>query len=213
MKIARFEFALFGINTYAVFDPESGDCAIIDPGMSNAAERDAVVNFVKKNSLHVVAVVNTHLHIDHAISDKWTKDTFSTIIAASPEDLPLGQNLSQQARMFGLPVEVDAVEIDRPLKDGDTIRIGDGELKVIAVPGHSPGGIALYDQADGFLVSGDSLFAGSIGRTDLPGGDHRALIENIRARLLTLPPETIVYPGHGSPTTIGHELRSNPFLG
>ena len=100
----------------------------------------------------------------------------------------------------------------RLLKDGEKIVIGDGELTVIHVPGHSPGGIALYDKEGGYVISGDSLFAGSIGRTDLPGGDMRQLIGAVKSRLLTLPPDTVVYPGHGPATTIARERASNPFL-
>ena len=120
--------------------------------------------------------------------------------------------MKDQARMFGIPEEVEDVSLGHELKDGDVITIGSGRLQVLAVPGHSPGGIALYDAEDGFLISGDSLFAGSIGRTDLPGGNFSMLIESIRSKLLTLPPDTVVYPGHGPATTIGHELSDNPFL-
>ena len=212
MKIARFEFSLFGINTYVVFDPSSKECAIIDPGIISDEERQAMENFVRSNGLHVTQLINTHLHIDHAIGNEWIRSNFSVGVSAHPDDLPLGERMSQQASMFGIPLEIDDVSIDTELKDGDIIKIGNGELKVIHVPGHSQGSIALYDKADGFLISGDALFAGSIGRTDLPGGNHSQLLDSIRRNLLTLPDDTIVYPGHGPATTIGKEKRSNPFL-
>lgn len=212
MKIARFEFAMFGINTYAVYDPDTRECAIIDPGMSSREEREAIAGFVRNNSLRVTDIINTHLHIDHAIGNAWAVKEFGVAPSASPADLPLGERMKDQARMFGIPEEVEDVSLGHELKDGDVITIGSGRLQVLAVPGHSPGGIALYDAEDGFLISGDSLFAGSIGRTDLPGGNFSMLIESIRSKLLTLPPDTVVYPGHGPATTIGHELSDNPFL-
>lgn len=212
MKIARFEFAMFGINTYAVYDPDARECAIIDPGMSSREEREAIAGFVRNNSLRVTDIINTHLHIDHAIGNAWAVKEFGVAPSASPADLPLGERMKDQARMFGIPEEVEDVSLGHELKDGDVITIGSGRLQVLAVPGHSPGGIALYDAADGFLISGDSLFAGSIGRTDLPGGNYRQLVESVRRKLLTLPQDTVVYPGHGPATTIGKELRDNPFL-
>ena len=212
MKIARFEFSLFGIITYALFDPVTKDCAIVDPGMSTDQERQAVAAFIANNGLHLTHIINTHLHIDHAIGNSWLKEHYNAPVEGNEADLPLGARMMEQAAMFGIPIEVKQVEIDRKLKAGDIIKIGDGQLKVLHVPGHSPGSIALYDEADGFAIVGDALFAGSIGRTDLPGGNHRQLLQSIRENLLTLPDDTIVYPGHGSATTIGHERNTNPFL-
>ncbi len=114
--------------------------------------------------------------------------------------------------MFGLPLDVSSIKIDRYLKPGDKIKIGEGELEVIHVPGHSRGSIALYDKEDGFVISGDALFAGSIGRTDLPGGSMPQLLDSIKTRLLTLPEKTLVFSGHGAPTTIGREKQLNPYL-
>lgn len=212
MKIVRFEFALFGINTYAVFDPETKECAIIDPGMSSAAERDAIARFLENNDLHLTHIINTHLHIDHAIGNDWLKSEYGAPVYAHDLDLPLGSSLADQAMMFGLNMQIPNVESDHSLHQGDIIKIGHGELKVLHVPGHSQGSVALYDEADGFVVTGDALFAGSVGRTDLPGGSMPQLIASIESRLLTLPPDTVVYPGHGPATTIGHELHTNPFL-
>ncbi len=214
MKIARFEFSLFGINTYVVFDPETKDCAIVDPGMVSDRERKAMDNFIVSNGLHVTHIINTHLHIDHAVGNAWAAERFGADALSHPDDDFLGERMKQQAESFGLPFEIDqsAPVTNRKLQDGEIIRIGDGELKVIHVPGHSLGSVALYDAKDGFLISGDALFAGSIGRTDLPGGNYRQLIESITNRLLPLPDSTIVYPGHGPATTIGKERKSNPYL-
>lgn len=212
MRIARFEFSLFGINTYIVYDPETKDCAVIDPGMSSDMERNAIADFIKSNNLRLTQIINTHLHIDHVVGNEWLKSKYSAPTLANDNDKHLGQMISQQALMFGLPFDVKPVEIDEKLNDGDTITIGNGYLRVITVPGHSKGSIALYDPQDGFLISGDTLFAGSVGRTDLPGGSYKELMDSIRISLSKLPPDTVVYPGHGPVTTIGHELRTNPFL-
>lgn len=212
MKITRFELSLFGINTYIVSDPGTGDCAIIDPGMIIPEERQAIERFIASNHLHPVAVINTHLHIDHAVANEWSKGKFGIAAQAHPEDEFLGKRLEMQAAAFGIDGDFQVPVIDRKLHDGDVIKIGDGSLKVIHVPGHSPGSIALYDAADGFVITGDALFNGSIGRTDLPGGNHAQLLKSISEGLMSLPPDTVVYPGHGPATTIGRELRSNPFL-
>ncbi len=213
MKIAKFGFSLFGINTYVVFDPTSKKAAVIDPGMINREEEDAMVNFVKREGLTVTHIINTHLHIDHAIGDKFAADFFKAPVLAHQDDEFLGKRMREQAQQFGLVEKVENVSITSYLKKGDVIKIGDGELKVLHVPGHSPGGIALYDAVDKFVIVGDSLFAGSIGRTDLPGGDTNQLIDAVKSKLLTLPDDTVVFPGHGPATTIGREKASNPFLG
>ena len=212
MKIAKFEFSLFGINTYVVWDPDTLDCAIVDPGMIDAEEENALVDFIKRENLNVTHIINTHLHVDHAIGDKFAVDTFKAPVYGHKDDEFLGQRLKQQAEDFHLREKVDAVSITSYLNDGDIVKIGNGELKVIHVPGHSPGGIALYDAADHFLISGDSLFQGSIGRADLPGGNMNQLINAVKTKLITLPPETVVYPGHGPATTIAAEKRYNPYL-
>lgn len=212
MKVAKFEFSLFGINTYVVYDPATRKCAIIDPGMINREEDEAMTDFIDRNGLTVTHVINTHLHIDHAIGDAKASRLFSAPILAHKDDEFLGKLLKEQAASFGINERVDEMSVTSYLEDGEKIRIGDGELEVIHVPGHSPGSIALYDKADGFVIAGDALFAGSVGRADLPGGDMKTLIAAIKNRLLTLPPETTVFPGHGPATTIEREKSSNPFL-
>lgn len=212
MKIARFEFSLFGINTYVVVDPATRECAVIDPGMINEEEQNALTRFIERNNLSVTHLINTHMHVDHAIGDAFVKDTYGVPVEGHEADAVLGERLKQQALMFGMNEEVGDISIDRPLKEGDIIHIGEGELEVLHVPGHSPGSIVLYDRADGFLIAGDVLFERSIGRTDLPGGNHGLLVEGIKGKLFTLPDNTIVYPGHGGATTIGAEKSGNPFL-
>lgn len=212
MKVAIFQFYLFGITTYVVYDPTTSCCAVVDPGMLGPNEEEAISDFISKNGLKVTNIINTHLHIDHVIGNAYIKKMYNVPVLAAKEDEPLGQRVKQQALMFGVDEKIDEVKISQYLKDGDVIKIGNGELKVIAVPGHSPGSIALYDEKDGFVIAGDALFKGSIGRTDLPGGNYSQLISSIKNRLLTLPPTTVVYSGHGPSTLIGEEARYNPFL-
>ncbi len=212
MNIAKFEFSLFGINTYVVYDPTEKKAAIIDPGMINREEEDAIINFIQKNQLTITHIINTHLHIDHAIGASFAKEQFKVPLFAHKDDEMLGDRLQQQALMFGISEKVEDVSIDSYLQVGDTIKIGAGTLNVLHVPGHSPGSIALFDKEGGFVITGDALFAGSVGRTDLPGGSMPQLMRSIKDNLLTLPDGTAVYPGHGPATTIGREKSSNPFL-
>ena len=212
MQIAIFQFSLFGINTYLVFDPETHDCAIVDPGMSTPEEEKAIENFIAEKGLTLQHIINTHLHIDHVAGIPFLREKYGAPVLAHEGDKFLGEKIHQQAAAFGLDMEIESIKISEYLKDGDKIQIGHGHLDVIEVPGHSKGSIALYDPEGKWLISGDALFQGSIGRTDLPGGNYRELIENIEEKLLSLPEDTVVFPGHGPATTIGEEKISNPFL-
>lgn len=212
MQIAIFQFSLFGINTYLIFDPDTKECAIVDPGMSSPEEEKAIENFIADKGLKLTQIINTHLHIDHVAGIPYLREKYGAPILAHEGDKFLGQGLNQQARMFGLNLPLGNIEISEYIKDGDKIKIGNGTLEVISVPGHSKGSIALYDREGGYLISGDALFKGSIGRTDLPGGNYRELIDSIESQLLSLPDETVVFPGHGPSSTIGEEKKSNPFL-
>lgn len=212
MQVAIFQFSLFGINTYLVFDPSSKECAVIDPGMSNSEEEKAIENFIAEKGLHLSQVINTHLHIDHVAGIPFLHKKYGAPILAHEGDKFLGDNVAQQASMFGLNLSLDNIEISEYIKAGDIIKIGNGSLEVIDVPGHSKGSIALYDKEGGYIITGDALFKGSIGRTDLPGGNYRELINSIENKLLSLPDDTVIFPGHGPSSTIGEEKRSNPFL-
>lgn len=212
MKIAIFQFSLFGINTYVVWDPQTKDTAVVDPGMINKREEEAMAEFIERNNLKVCAILNTHLHLDHAAGNAWTKHATQAPVMASSQDSYLGKRMDEQAAMFGIERDFKNVTLDRDLKPGDCVAIGNGRLEVLAVPGHSRGSLAFYDREDGFVIVGDALFQGSIGRTDLPGGDQATLIRSITSQLLTLPDSTVVYPGHGEPTTIGAEKSHNPFI-
>lgn len=212
MKLVRFGFSLFGINTYLVVDEASKKCAVVDPGMIEPDEENALVDYIERNKLHVVDVINTHLHVDHAIGDKFVAEKFRVPVLGHRSDETLGRRLQEQAEMFGMRGKLDSVSLTFYLEDGDRVSIGDGELEVLHVPGHSPGSIALYDPQGHWVIVGDALFAGSIGRTDLPGGDYATLVGAINDRLMALPDDTAVYPGHGPATTIGQERKYNPYL-
>lgn len=213
MKLQRFEFNMFGVNTYIAWNPATLEAAVIDPGMSNAAECQLLSDFISRNNLKVTALLNTHLHIDHVLGDDYVERHYGIGLQAGAADSILLDRLQQQAQMFHLRVALpEALHISIALKPGDRIRLGDQFFTVISVPGHSPGSLAFYCAESGFVITGDALFRGSIGRTDLPGGHYPTLVRAITDNLLTLPPATIVYPGHGPSTTIAAEISSNPFL-
>lgn len=212
MEIIQLVVNAFGENTYIVADMKSRECAIIDPGMSNQRERTALIQAIERDNLKPTHLINTHLHIDHVLGNSFVATTYGLKVEGNKNDAFLGSRIVEQARMFGLTNDADNTVIETYLEDGDEIHIGDSILKVIGVPGHSPGSIALYSPESHFVITGDALFAGSIGRTDLPGGDYATLINSITKNLMALPEDTIVYPGHGPSTTIGKEKMQNPYL-
>lgn len=203
---------MFGVNTYVVYDPESRQAAVIDPGMINSEEIEALDRFIEREHLNVTQLINTHMHLDHIFGNGYVREKYGVKTQASKLDAFLAGDVAGQAQKFHLPYKLENAPIDVDLKDGDIIQVGSGELHVLAVPGHSPGSIALYDKKDGWVITGDALFQGSIGRTDLPGGDHGTLVRAVTDKLLSLPPETVVLPGHGPETNIGWERLHNPFL-
>ena len=212
MIVSRFTFNLFGVNTYILGDADSREAVIIDPGMTKETECKQIDDFVRENSLKLCHMINTHMHIDHSFGVSYISRTYGLPLEANKEDQFLAERIQQQAKMFGLPISVEDLNINTALVDGQIINVGSEELRVIHVPGHSPGGIAFYSPESGFLISGDSLFQRSIGRTDLPGGDYNQLINSLNMKLMTLPGETVVYPGHGPETMIKDEKDFNPYL-
>lgn len=213
MKIKTLEFNPFGVNTYIVWNKDTLEAAVVDPGMSNQNECFRFKQFVEIERLQITKLINTHLHIDHTLGNEFVEATYGVSLMAHSDDAPLGAMRAQQAAMFNLRgVATDAVQIGTEIKAGDKIYLGDEHLEVLEVPGHSPGSIALYSPADGFVITGDALFRGSVGRTDLPGGNHSTLINSIKTHLMTLPSDTVVYPGHGPATIIGQEAKTNPFI-
>lgn len=208
--VETFVFNPFQENTYIVYD-ETKACIIVDAGCHSKDEQDELVNFIETNGLKPKLAVNTHGHVDHILGSAFVKEMYNIDIAGNPEDLPLIQMAPTQALMYGLTID-DVPSIDVNLNDGDVVAFGNTKLQVIHTPGHSLGSICLHNVDKGYLLSGDTLFRGSIGRTDLPGGNYDRIIESIKNKLLSLNPDTKVYPGHGEASSIGWEKSNNPFL-
>jgi len=194
------------VNCYLLACPQSLAALVIDPG----ADGERILAAVQANGWQIDKIVNTHGHFDHVGGNRALVAASGAPLLMHADDLPLLERAQTHARTYGLETETSPVP-DQFLQDGDEITCGTLRCRVIHLPGHSPGGIALH--CGGHLFVGDVLFAGSVGRTDLPGGDHRQLIEGIRSKLWSLPGETVVHPGHGPDTTIAREMRSNPFAG
>ena len=212
MKTVRFEVNPFGENTYVAYDEKSRDAVVIDPGMMNQHERDGVIQFLTDHSLHVKCVLITHVHVDHVASAAWLAQQCKAPVYSSEGDSPLSAALPAQAQRFGLRISIEPLSVDKYVKEGDKLLIGGEEIQVIAVPGHSLGGLAFYLPQSNAVFVGDSVFLGSIGRTDLPGGSQSQLIQSVKSKILTLPADTLVLPGHGPSTTVGDEQATNPYL-
>ena len=210
VKIKSFVFNDFQENTIVLSD-ESNRCIFIDPGCFVEQERKELDNFLKDNNLTPEMIVNTHCHVDHILGNNYLVDKYNLPVYAHVSDEKLIATAKEYAKLFGLNISSPPA-VTSYLKDGDTLSFGNSSLSVIHVPGHSPGSIALYHLEQKFIIAGDVLFYGSIGRTDLPGGNYDMLINSIRQKLLTLPGDVIVYPGHGPVTTIQQEHDTNPFL-
>jgi glyoxylase-like metal-dependent hydrolase (beta-lactamase superfamily II) len=201
MHIEQIPVSPFVQNCTLLYD--GGELVVVDPGEVTRELRDAI------EGENVTMVFNTHCHIDHAGGNAEMVRLTGAPLVCHEAEVPLLQFLEQQGQMFGVSCEPSPAP-DRFVKEGDTIRVGDTELLVLFTPGHSPGHVALL--GDGFIIGGDCLFSGSIGRTDLPGGDYDTLMRTLRDKFLTLPDDTVVYNGHGPVTTIGRERRTNPFM-
>ena len=210
MQVHRLVFSPFEVNTYIITD-KSKECIIIDPACNNKQEQEYLIQFIKENNLKPVKLLNTHCHLDHVFGNKFVSDTFSLETEAHKEEDFNIKNAVNAGRMYGVQME-EPYPIKTYLKEGDKIKFGFSELKMLHVPGHTAGSLVFYNETDKFAVVGDVLFNGSIGRTDLPGGDYDTLISGIKSKLFKLDNNTIVYSGHGIETSIGKEKASNPFL-
>jgi glyoxylase-like metal-dependent hydrolase (beta-lactamase superfamily II) len=210
ISVETLVFNSFQVNTYLVKDDE-GSCLVVDPAFYLAEERSLFDTYIREKNLKVLGQLNTHCHVDHVLGVKYMQEKYSCPLRAHKEEAGLLNNAPLMGEIYGLKVEAFS-GIDEEISDRDKIPLHQYSLEAILVPGHSPGSLSFYSPEGGFVITGDALFQGSIGRTDLPGGDYDTLIHSIRTRLLTLPPETLVFPGHGEPSTIGNESRENPFL-
>jgi hydroxyacylglutathione hydrolase len=210
INIEHFIFNELEVNSFVLSD-DSGSCIIIDPGCKIPVQQQKLKDYINSRRLQPTAIVLTHGHFDHVAGTGWAKHEFGCPLVMHRDDLFLVKGAVQHASLFGIRLEEPPAP-DRFIEEGETVTFGEAAVSVLHVPGHSPGSICLYSEKDNLLVCGDVLFNGSIGRTDLFGGNHEQLIRGIREKLLVLPPETVVWPGHGPSTTIGSESVTNPFL-
>lgn len=210
LTIRTFTFNPYQENTYLLYN-EEGNALIIDPGMSGEKEQVEFLTFVDLHNLTPQLLLNTHCHIDHVLGNYFIHEKFDLLPQFHEGELPTLIAVQNYAPQMGFRYDISPIG-EVFLKDGDKIQIDNDELEVILAPGHSPAHICFYSASQKFLIGGDVLFRNSIGRTDLPGGNHQQLLDNIKQRLYTLPDDTIVYPGHGPSTTIGFEKNSNPFI-
>jgi len=210
ITIKRLEFNPFRENTYVISD-NTGECIIVDPGCQEPEEQELLLEYFKEKQLKPVKIVNTHCHIDHILGTAFLHDKFRLPFLIHLEEKPLLKASIAQGEFFGLEVQTPP-DPTGFLNEGDTVTFGNSVIAVIHIPGHSPGGIVLLNMNQKCMFTGDVLFQGSIGRTDLPGGDYESLVSSIRQKLLILDPDIRVYPGHGPDTTIGTENQSNPFF-
>lgn len=210
LKIKAFVFSPIQENTYLLYN-DSGDCIIIDPGCYFPEEKDELGAFITQSGLKPVMLLNTHCHLDHVFGNKFIAETYNLTLQLHQKEKQMLDLAPASGLMYEMPFDNYIGEYIY-LEEGDTLSLGEDELGVIEAPGHSPGHICFYCAGQNFIIGGDVLFNRSIGRTDLPGGDHQTLINNIRNKLFVLPDETVVYSGHGSATTIGEEKLYNPFL-
>jgi glyoxylase-like metal-dependent hydrolase (beta-lactamase superfamily II) len=205
MKLIARVVGDYQVNTILVWDPTTRKAVLFDP----CADTEETLDLIADNGLELTALVNTHGHLDHIAENSVVKAALSVPLLIHRLDRPM---LTDPAKNLSLITgdPIVSPDADGTLEEGDLLPVGREEMKVFHVPGHSPGSLVFY--TPGILIAGDTLFAGSVGRTDLPGCSEQALLENIRTKILTLPDDTVIYPGHGPTTTVGDERRSNPFL-
>ncbi len=210
LSVKNFVFNPVAENTYIIYN-EQKHAIIIDPGCYFDEEKQQLALFLSTNGLTPVQLINTHCHLDHVFGNKWVYDILGLELYIHKNEEMVLNFAPQAGQNWGMPFENYAGPLHF-LKQDDIVKVGTDRLKVLETPGHSPGSISLYCEAQKFVISGDVLFRESIGRTDLPGCNHAALIDSIQQQLMTLPEDVIVYSGHGEETTIGYEKKNNPFL-
>ncbi len=210
MKVNRLVFSPIEVNTY-VIDDEKGNCAIIDCGCYNAEEFNELKGFLSERKLKPSLLLNTHMHLDHIFGNRMMLSEYGLLTHATAEEESNRLLAQEHAMMFGMKMDEPPV-IGTLLGKNQLIRFGDISFRALKVPGHTAGSLAYYIEDYNMVFTGDALFRGSIGRSDLPGGNHDTLIKSINNELLSLKSETVVYPGHGNETTIGFEKENNPYL-
>ena len=211
MNIAIFTFNPFLENTYVAYD-DTKECIIFDPGCFENSEKLEFDNFIAANELKPVRLINTHCHIDHVFGNKFVSERYGLELEIHKGELPVLQACPQVSKFYGIPYLEESPMPGKYIEEGDVISFGNSKLETLLTPGHSPASLSFFCREENILIAGDVLFRESIGRTDLPGGDHATLIKSIKGKLFPLGDEVKVYPGHGDETTIGWEKVRNPFL-
>jgi hydroxyacylglutathione hydrolase len=210
IKVEKFVVNPLGENSFILSD-ETGECIFIDPGFYYEEEFQEIKDYVSENNLKPVKITNTHCHFDHIMGVEFVRNEFKIPFYAHADDVFWVEKAVAQGQMFGF--EMNPVEpVDAFLSENEFVKFGNSRLQIIHVPGHSPGHVVFYSETDKILIAGDVLFYGSIGRTDLPGGNYDTLISGIKNKLFVLPDDTTVFCGHGPETKLGFEKRTNPFL-
>ncbi|RMG81380.1 MAG: MBL fold metallo-hydrolase, partial [Bacteroidetes bacterium] len=209
-SVVSFTFNAFQENTYLIYD-DTKACVIIDPGCFDASEKDELVRFIEQNDLRPVRLLNTHCHIDHIFGNRFVSEKYKLPLEIHRGELPVLNEGPRVCMMYGLPYPEPSPAPGKFIEAGDTIEFGNTRLEVLFTPGHSPASISFFCEKDRYVIAGDVLFYGSIGRTDLPGGDLPTLINSIKTQYYPLGDDVRVYPGHGPATTIGFERANNPF--
>lgn len=210
LHIKSFTFNPVQENTYVVYNDEK-QCCIIDPGCYFSEEEQALKSFITDHGLTPVYLLNTHCHLDHIFGNRFVQKTFNLPLHLHRLEKVVFDFGPASGDKWGFPFDNFDGELIY-MEEGETIKLGTEELHVLFTPGHSPGSVCFYSPAHKFVIGGDVLFNGSVGRTDLPMADFKTLEQSILTRLYTLPADVIVYPGHGSTTTIGDEMKTNPFV-
>ncbi|MBV6427817.1 MAG: Hydroxyacylglutathione hydrolase GloC [Haliscomenobacter sp.] len=211
LNVARFTFNPFQENTYLVYD-ETGAGVLFDPGCWQQAEKDELLAFIQDRQIRLERLINTHCHIDHILGNQFIAEKFGLPLEIHRGELPVLEAGPSVAAMFGISYTEISPMPGGYIEDGDPIAFGQSKLLAILAPGHSPASLCFFSEEDRLLLAGDVLFQGSIGRTDLPGGNYDTLIRSIRERVFPLGDDVVVYPGHGPETTVGVERKTNPFL-
>ena len=210
LKIKSFTFNPYQENTYLIFD-DSKEAVIIDPGNYEAYENESISKFIDENKLQLKKIILTHCHLDHCLGNKYLNQKYGAELLIPFDERDLYKNVENIATLFGF-ANYSHLDENKYLKEKDKIEFGNIKLDVLFLPGHSPGHLAFNYKKENICFSGDVLFYNSIGRTDLPGGDHNALINSIKNKLFLLNPDTIIYSGHGQKTILKNEMKNNPFL-
>lgn len=210
IQVKSFCFNAFQENTYLVWN-EQGEGLLIDPGCYTYEERNILKEFIEEKQITPKAIINTHAHVDHVLGVQSIKEFYQIPFGLHQKETVILQDVKNRAQAYGFP-HYQETEIDFFLEEGQTLSFGDWSPKVLFTPGHAPGHVSFYFEKDQILLSGDVLFRRSVGRTDFPHCNHEHLVQSIQTQLYTLPDETVVYPGHSGPTTIGEEKQFNPYV-